>query len=186
MKKKTANQKRRLHLLLVASRKQLSRGDLRSLIRFLESENCEFDVTLQYSDPKEQPEILELHKLVAIPALIKIEPSPKQIFAGTAIFKQIQNWMPRWEEEEILISGLGINIRKPIQQIDITRKELLLEDENLGLRQENETLSNRVESQERLLRMVAHELRTDRKSTRLAVGHTWALPMVPEAMCNRG
>ena len=86
MKKKAANEPRKLNLLLVASRKHLSRGDLRSLIRFLESEDCGFEVSLRFSDPKEQPELLELHRLVAIPALIKLEPHPKQIFAGSTIF----------------------------------------------------------------------------------------------------
>jgi len=167
--KKTANEQTKLNLLLVANRNHLSRGDLRSLIRFLESEDCGFDVSLQFSDPKEQPELLELHKLVAIPALIKIDPKPKQIFAGTSIFQQIQNWLPRWEKEEVLISGLGINVRHSDVETIRTRKELLLEDENLVLRQENETLADQIESQERLLRMVAHELRTPLSAAKLAV-----------------
>ena len=169
MNKKTANEQTKLNLLLVANRNHLSRGDLRSLIRFLESEDCGFDVNLQFSDPKEQPELLELHKLVAIPALIKIDPKPKQIFAGTSIFEQIQNWLPRWEKEEVLISGLGINVRHSDVETIRTRKELLLEDENLVLRQENETLADQIESQERLLRMVAHELRTPLSAAKLAV-----------------
>ena len=78
--KGAAKERKKLNLLLLANRNHLSRGDLRSLIRFLESEDCGFDVTLQFSDPKEQPELLELHRLVAIPALIKLKPDPKQIF----------------------------------------------------------------------------------------------------------
>ena len=49
-----------------------------------------------------------------------------------------------------------------------TEKELLLEDEVLFLNQENETLTNRIQSQERLLRMVAHELRTPLTAAGLA------------------
>ncbi len=169
MKKGTAHERRKLTLLLVASRKNLSRGDLRSLIRFLESEECGLDVNLQFSDPKEEPELLELHKLVAIPALIKIGPEPKQIFAGTSIFKQIQDWLPRWEEEEILFNRSGISLSKSNSDVSQTRKELLLKDEILVLRQENETLADRIESQERLLRMVAHELRTPLSAAKLAL-----------------
>ena len=76
-----ANDKRQLNLLLVAARQHLSGGDLRSLINFLESKECGFNVSLQLADPSEQPELLELHKLIAIPALIKLSPNPKQIFA---------------------------------------------------------------------------------------------------------
>ncbi|AAQ00166.1 MULTISPECIES: histidine kinase [Prochlorococcus] len=170
MNKATANERKKLRLLLVASRKHLSRGDLRSLIRFLESEDCGFEIKLQFSDPKEQPELLELHRLVAIPALIKLDPQPKQIFAGTSILEQLKNWLPRWEQEDILISsGLGINLRQKESENGRTRNELLLEDENLVLRQENETLSNQIESQERLLRMVAHELRTPLSAAKLAL-----------------
>ena len=74
----------------MASRHHLSRRDIRSLIEYLEGKNTGFNVTLEFSDPSENPELLELHRLVAIPALIKLEPSPKQIFAGTSIFDQVK------------------------------------------------------------------------------------------------
>ena len=160
--------KKELKLILVAARSNLSRGDLRSLVDYLESDNCEFKISLQISDPTEQPELLELHRLVAIPALIKISPNPKQIFAGSNIFSQLQTWLPRWKQEG-LIKNLGINIQASKIDSIRTQKEILLEDELLVLRQENETLTKRIESQERLLRMVAHELRTPLTAATLAV-----------------
>ena len=113
-----------------------------------------------------------MHRLVAIPALIKVSPPPKQIFAGSNIFAQLQKWLPRWKQEG-LTKNLGINLQP--SKIDSTRtqKEFLLEDELLVLRQENETLTKRIESQERLLRMVAHELRTPLTAATLAVSKTW-------------
>ncbi len=163
-----ANDRRQLTLLLVASRHHLSRGDLRSLIEYLEGEDCGFNVTLELSDPSENPELLELHRLVAIPALIKLHPTPKQIFAGSSIFQQLKTWLPRWHHEGI-ISGFGLSLRPTELVADQTQKELLLEDELLVLRQENETLTNRIQSQESLLRMVAHELRTPLTAASLAV-----------------
>ncbi|MBK17194.1 MAG: adaptive-response sensory-kinase SasA [Prochlorococcus sp. SP3034] len=162
------NDKKELKLILVAARNHLSSGDLRTLVEYLESDNCEFDISLQVSDPTEQPELLELHRLVAIPALIKISPSPKQIFAGSNIFKQLKTWIPRWKQEG-LRKNLGVDLQA--SQIDSirTQKEILLEDELLVLRQENETLTKRIESQERLLRMVAHELRTPLTAATLAI-----------------
>ena len=162
------NEKKELKLILVAARTHLSRGDLRSLVDYLESDNCEFEISLQISDPTQQPELLELHRLVAIPALIKVSPNPKQIFAGSNIYKQLKTWLPRWKQEG-LVKNLGINLQA--SKIDSTRtqKEILLEDELLVLRQENETLTKRIESQERLLRMVAHELRTPLTAATLAV-----------------
>ncbi len=165
---KLLDDKKELKLILVAARSHLSRRDLRSLVDYLESDNCEFKISLQISDPTEQPELLELHRLVAIPALIKISPNPKQIFAGSNIFSQLQTWLPRWKQEG-LIKNLGINIQASKIDSIRTQKEILLEDELLVLRQENETLTKRIESQERLLRMVAHELRTPLTAATLAV-----------------
>ena len=163
-----ANDRRQLKLLLVASRHHLSRGDIRLLIEYLEEEDCGFNVTLELSDPSENPELLEFYRLVAIPALIKLEPSPKQIFAGSSIFDQIKTWLPRWKNER-LIQGVGVSLRPKKIELNQTQKELLLEDDLLVLRQENETLSNKIQSQESLLRMVAHELRTPLTAAGLAL-----------------
>ena len=46
-----SDQRQHLKLLLVASRHHLSSGDLRSLIQFLESDDCGFEVALQVADP---------------------------------------------------------------------------------------------------------------------------------------
>ncbi len=153
------NEKKELKLILVASRNHLSSVDIKSLLAYLESDDCEFKISLQISEPTAQPELLELHRLVAIPALIKLSPAPKQVFAGSNLFAQVQTWLPRWTQER-LTKNLGINLQPSKIDSIRTQKEFLLEDELLVLRQENETLTKRIESQERLLRMVAHELRT--------------------------
>jgi len=72
------NDKKELKLILVAARNQLSSSDIKSLIAYLESDDCEFEISLQISEPTEQPELLELHRLVAIPALIKVSPAPNK------------------------------------------------------------------------------------------------------------
>ena len=163
-----ANKRLQLNLLLVASRHHLSRRDIRSLTEYLQKEDCGFDVTLEFSDPTENPELLEFYRLVAIPALIKLEPKPKQIFAGSSIFQQVKTWVPRWQNEG-LNNSIGISLRGKTIESNQTQKELLLEDDLLVLRQENETLTKKIHSQESLLRMVAHELRTPLTAAGLAL-----------------
>ena len=163
-----ANDRRQLKLLLVASRHHLSRGDIRSLIGYLEREDFGFNVALDFSNPSDNPELLELYRLVALPALIKLEPSPRQIFAGSSIFEQVKTWVPRWQHERIN-NLIGVNLRGKTIESDQTQKELLLEDDLLVLRQENETLTKKIHSQESLLRMVAHELRTPLTAAGLAL-----------------
>ena len=163
-----ANDRRQLKLLLVASRHHLSRSDIRLSIEYLEREDYGFNVTLDFSDPSENPELLELYRLVALPALIKLEPSPRQVFAGSSISEQVKTWVPRWQHEG-LSNSIGISLRGKTIESDQTQKELLLEDDLLVLRQENETLTKKIHSQESLLRMVAHELRTPLTAAGLAL-----------------
>ena len=81
---------------------------------------------------------------------------------------RLQTWLPRWKQEGVT-KNLGINLQPSKIDSIRTQKEFLLEDELLVLRQENETLTKRIESQERLLRMVAHELRTPLTAATLAI-----------------
>ena len=162
------NPRQQLSLLLVAGRHHLSSRDLRELVEFLQNEDCGFDVSLQISDPTEQPELLELHRLVVTPSLVKLQPQPKQVFAGSSIFQQLRGWLPRWQQDEV-VSGLGLSLKPTELDGSRTQRELQLEDQLLVLRQENETLIDRLQAQERLLRMVAHEVRTPLTAATLAV-----------------
>ncbi len=162
------NERQQLQLVLVAARHDLSRGDLRALVNFLEKEQTDFDVTLQLADPAEQPELLELHRLIAIPALVKISPLPKKVFAGSHILPQLQAWLPRWQQDGVA-GDLGLSLRPLEVDQNRSQREILLEDELLVLRQENGTLIDRLHTQERLLRMVAHDLRTPLTAANLAV-----------------
>ena len=162
------NPRQQLSLLLVAGRHHLASRDLRELVEFLQNEDCGFDVSLQISDPSQQPELLELHRLVVTPSLVKLQPQPKQVFAGSSIFQQLRGWLPRWQQDEV-VSGLGLSLKPTELDGSRTQRELQLEDQLLVLRQENETLIDRLQAQERLLRMVAHEVRTPLTAATLAV-----------------
>jgi two-component system, OmpR family, clock-associated histidine kinase SasA len=157
-----------LQLLLVASNRHLASADLRTLVGFLRSEECGCEVALEVADPARHPELLELHRLVATPALIKLAPPPKQVFAGNTLSLQIRTWLPRWKQIEV-VSSLGMSLRPAEIDGSRTQREVQLEDQLLVLRQENETLIERLGVQERLLRMVAHELRTPLTAAKLAL-----------------
>ena len=160
--------RQQLRLLLIAARHHLASADLRALLQFLKQEDCGFQVSLEIADPAVQPELLELHRLVATPALVKLEPPPRQVFAGNTISVQLRTWLPRWQQMEV-VTSLGMSLRPAELDGSRSRRELQLEDQLLVLRQENETLIERLGVQERLLRMVAHELRTPLTAAKLAL-----------------
>jgi two-component system clock-associated histidine kinase SasA len=138
------------------------------LLALLNNDEFSFQVSLEVVDPASHPEVLELHRLVATPALVKLEPAPKQIFAGNTLSLQVRNWLPRWKQTEV-VTGLGLSLVPAEMDGSRSLREVQLEDQLLVLRQENETLIERVGVQERLLRMVAHELRTPLTAAKLAI-----------------
>jgi two-component system clock-associated histidine kinase SasA len=155
-------------LLLVAGKHHMATNDLRALVALLNNDEFSFQVSLEVVDPASHPEVLELHRLVATPALVKLEPAPKQIFAGNTLSLQVRSWLPRWKQTEV-VTGLGLSLVPAEMDGSRSLREVQLEDQLLVLRQENETLIERVGVQERLLRMVAHELRTPLTAAKLAI-----------------
>ncbi|MEB3331186.1 MAG: histidine kinase, partial [Synechococcaceae cyanobacterium] len=157
-----------LRLLLIATRQHLATADLRALLSLIGQVDGGFEVSLEIADPARHPELLELHRLVATPALVKVDPPPRQVFAGNTLCQQLRSWLPRWKQMEV-VSSLGLALRPPEADGSRTQREVQLEDQLLVLRQENETLIERLGVQERLLRMVAHELRTPLTAAKLAL-----------------
>jgi two-component system, OmpR family, clock-associated histidine kinase SasA len=154
--------------LLLASRQHLASPDLRQLQQLLRDQELGLKAQLTISDPARHPELLELHRLVVTPALVKLAPMPRQVFAGSTISQQLRSWLPRWQQEQV-VSSLGLNLKPVEADGSRSRRELQLDDQLLVLRQENETLIERLGVQERLLRMVAHELRTPLTASKLAL-----------------
>jgi len=175
----SAEAQKPLQLLLVAARHHMASADLRSLLGFMSSEECTCKVSLQVADPADHPELLELHRLVATPALIKLDPLPKQVFAGNTLAVQLRTWLPRWQQMEV-VTSLGLSLRPAEIDGSRSQREVQLEDQLLVLRQENETLIERLGVQERLLRMVAHELRTPLTAAKLAL-QSHALGQIDES-----
>ncbi|MEY4352720.1 MAG: hypothetical protein RLZZ609_961 [Cyanobacteriota bacterium] len=157
-----------LKLLLLANPHHLATPNIRNLVSLLRGEETGFEVNLEVADPAKHPELLEIHRLVATPALVKLAPLPKQVFAGSTLSAQVRSWLPRWQQMEV-VSSLGMSLRPAEMDGSRTQREVQLEDQLLVLRQENETLIERLGVQERLLRMVAHELRTPLTAAKLAL-----------------
>ena len=180
-REEASRQRQVLRLLLVAADHHLASPDVRALLSLLETGDCGFDVDLQLANPAEQPELLELHRLVATPALVKLDPFPRQVFAGNTLLVQLRTWLPRWQQTEV-VTGLGLTLRPAEIDGSRTQREVRLEDQVLVLKQENETLIERLGVQERLLRMVAHELRTPLTAAKLAL-QSLSLGQIDNSRC---
>ena len=65
-----SSSQQKLKLLLVATRQHLASPDVRNLLSALQAEETGFEISLEVADPATHPELLELHRLVATPALV--------------------------------------------------------------------------------------------------------------------
>ncbi len=106
----------------------------------------------------EQPYLLEEYKLVATPALIKVRPEPRQTLAGRKLLQKVDYWWPRWQREVAMV--LQADMQKSAgEQSDCSMELVRLQDELFQLRQERDRLQEQLNFKDRIIGLLAHELR---------------------------
>ncbi len=162
-----------LQLLLFVDGRPKSRQQVLRIRAFLKELQAGYKFELQIVDVGEQPYLAEHFKLVATPALIKIRPDPRQILAGSNIITQLKTWWPRWQgtiaeaylklEEELqetINENAHVASSKTFISSVVDKAELIqLSDEIFRLKQEKEKLQEQIQFKDRVIAMLAHDLR---------------------------
>lgn len=160
-----------IQLLLFVDKRPRMREKIRQVRDFLASKADEYACELRVIDVGEQPYLVEHFKLVATPALIKLHPSPRQILAGENLLEQVDNWWLRWQQA--IADYLETNQNNPNDSYSwgqsktmqstasiLDEAELIkLSDDLFQVRQENEELRAQLSFKDRLIAMLAHDLR---------------------------
>ncbi len=174
-----ANSAPLLQLLLFVDKRSSSREQTRHIRKYLKDLNAECDFELQVIDVGEQPDLAEHFKLVATPSLVKIHPEPRQTLAGSNLIAQVEHWWPRWQrsvEEEYALGqqstpeppALGDD-PKPIYSVACATELVQLSDEVFRLKQEKEHLQEQLQLKDRIIAMLAHDLRNPLTAASLAL-----------------
>jgi two-component system clock-associated histidine kinase SasA len=172
-----------LQLLLFVDGRPKSRQQVLRIRAFLKELQAGYKFELQIVDVGEQPYLAEHFKLVATPALIKIRPDPRQILAGSNIIAQLKTWWPRWQAvitegylklEEDLQETIddSAHVASSITSISsvVDKAELIqLSDEIFRLKQEKEKLQEQIQFKDRVIAMLAHDLRNPLTATAIAI-----------------
>jgi len=161
-----------LQLLLFVDERPSSQQQLQRIRQFLQELQVQQQFDLEIIDVGEQPYLAEHFKLVATPALIKIHPPPRQILAGSNIIGQLKNWWTRWQiavEEYLNLqkdakensdnNNNGTSSKVPLRSLAVSGELLQLSDEIFRLKQENEKLQEQLKFKDRVIGMLAHDLR---------------------------
>jgi len=173
-----------LQLLLFVDKRPSSNQKIRQIRNYLKDLRADFAFDLQIIDVGEQPHLAEYFKLVATPALIKIHPEPRQTLAGTNLVAQLEHWWTRWQRSA---EEAAANSQSPSQQIEsedfsstdnpsktldsvaYSAELIQLSDEIFRLKQEKEDLREQLQFKDRLIAMLAHDLRNPLTATSIAL-----------------
>lgn len=162
-----------LQLLLFVDERPSSQEQLQQLRQYLEHLKTDYPLEFEVVDVGQQPYLAEHFKLVATPALIKINPLPRHVLAGSNLVAQLQEWWSRWKHDAIesLLQSDAKDTPNPDSLASITHfAELIqLSDEIFHLKQENEELQRLLQFKDRIISMLAHDLRNPLTAASIAL-----------------
>lgn len=166
-----------LQLLLFVDERPSSRKQVHQIQRYLESQKAEYPFELQVVGVGEQPYLAEHFKIVATPALIKVSPEPRHTLAGSNIVVQLKNWLPRWQnalEEYQATHKQSTSVQPkenspPLSSVAYSAELIKLSDEVFRLKQENEELLDQLNFKDRVIALLAHDLRSPLTAASLAL-----------------
>jgi two-component system clock-associated histidine kinase SasA len=167
-----------LQLLLFVDRRPSSREQIRQIRHYLKDLQTTYSFELQIIDVGEQPHLAEHFKLVATPALLKIHPEPRQTLAGSNLTAQLENWWPRWQRSvEDYLASVQTQANPPaseapqtsISSIAYSSELMQLSDEIFRLKQEKEELQEQLQFKDRIIAMLAHDLRNPLTAASIAL-----------------
>lgn len=174
-----------LQLLLFVDERPKSRQQIQRVRSCLDEYKADYPFELQVVDVGQQPYLAEHFKLVATPALIKIHPEPRQVLAGSNIITQLKTWLPRWQTaidaylelqgqshdtlEENGRNGSTAIPNTSIQSVAASAELIRLTDEIFRLKQEQEKLQEQLQFKDRIIGMLAHDLRNPLTAAGIAI-----------------
>ncbi|MGF1517532.1 MAG: histidine kinase [Nodosilinea sp.] len=164
-------------LLFIDKRPSLAR-QVQQIKQYLKTLETQFEFNLDVIDIGDQPYLAEHYKLVASPALIKIAPAPQQMLAGSNIVPQLERWWPKWQEEHL--DGLSLDAdanldtaatlpTNPEEPLPYSAELMRLSDEIFRLNQTREELEAQLRFKDRIIAMMAHDLRNPLTAASIAV-----------------
>jgi two-component system, OmpR family, clock-associated histidine kinase SasA len=154
-----------LQLLLFVDKRPSSQEQLRQVQDYLETLRATCAFELQIINIEDQPYLAEYFKLVITPALIKILPEPRHILAGSNLVAQLTDCWPNWQT-----SVVTSEVRPASQNVlGQSEQTMRLSDEIFQLRQDNEALQEQNLFKDRIIAMLAHDLRNPLTAAAIAL-----------------
>ena len=160
-----------LQLLLFVDDRYKTKEELRKVRVTLENLTGGEGYSMQEVNVAQEPHLTEYYKVVATPTLIRIYPTPRQILAGADLSTQLEYWWPSWQElvqnqpelTESDLAQMGLNNDRSALET------LRLSDEIFRLKQENLERQSQLRFKDRVITILAHDLRNPLTAALLAI-----------------
>ena len=162
-------------LLLFIDKRPNSAEQVRRIRRHLSDLSDHSQIHLEIVDVTDQPYLVEHFKLVATPALIKVSANQHQVLTGSDIATQLKHWWPRWQREvrkaqrPSSANGETANDSVTVDAVAQSTEILRLSDEIFRLDQEKAALSSQLAFKDRIISMMAHDLRNPLTAASIAL-----------------
>ncbi|MCL2933447.1 MAG: histidine kinase [Trichodesmium sp. MAG_R03] len=167
-----------LQLLLFINKRPGSQEEIQAIRKSLSNLKTDYPFEFNIIDVGEQPYMAEHFKLIATPALLKTHPEPKQTLTGTNLVAKLEYWWPRWQHSLVEYSQSYNSLpqsQKVISEklssssINCTAELMQMSDEIFRLKQEKEQLQAQLKFKDRIIAMLAHDLRNPLTAISLAL-----------------
>ena len=165
-------------LLLFIDKRPNSAEQVRQIRRHLSDLSDHSQIRLEIVDVTDQPYLVEHFKLVATPALIKVSANQHQVLTGSDIATQLTHWWPRWQREFRKAQQLSsdgeavndsVNDSVTVDAVSQSTEILRLSDEIFRLEQEKAALISQLAFKDRIISMMAHDLRNPLTAASIAL-----------------
>ncbi|BAW95120.1 adaptive-response sensory-kinase sasA [[Synechococcus] sp. NIES-970] len=168
-----------LRLLLFTDARLAHRHEIKRVQDYLDCLHEKIDFSLEIINIKDQPQLVELYRLVATPSLVKVFPEPLQVFAGSNILPDLERWWGQWLETIAELRQQASDRQKTEEtncdrllaasQTEHSKEVMRLADEIFQLQREKDDLLKQIQFKDQILAMLAHDLRSPLTGTSLAL-----------------
>ncbi|MGD1858197.1 MAG: histidine kinase [Leptolyngbyaceae cyanobacterium] len=158
-----------LKLLLFIDRRPSSAEQGRQIRQHVEGLESDISPVLEVVDVSEQPYLAEHFRLVVTPTLIKISAAGRQTLTGSDIISQIDYWWSRWQAEAKSDEAAGDEHLLNDASIAQSTEVIHLSDEIFRLKQLNAEVNAKLEFKDRIIAMLAHDLRNPLTAASIAI-----------------
>lgn len=167
---KNIDKNNNLQLLLFVDNRHSSQKNIEQIKNYLHSLTADYYFQLEVLEISKHPHLVEHFKLVATPALVKVNPLPQHTLAGSNLTAQLQKCWYKWQESLENSNFYEFSSNDSTFQTCLPSVDLIhLQDELFQLKQEIDKLKQQIQFKDQMLTMLAHDLRSPLTAASIAL-----------------